>query len=295
MWGKVLAVLALGLALFFALSYRDEDRLDTLKGKRVLVTGASTGIGEQLAYQYARLGAKLAITARRKDVLIKVRDRCQEISPNNQSHFIIQADMGNLNDTKSVIETATSLLGGLDILVLNHIASQSIVPFLGTAENLTKFDNVIDVNFRSYVYLTSYAMPQILANKGSIVVINSLLGRVPHPFISTYSAAKHALHGFYESLRMEFRALKQDISITMCTLGYIATENAIKQIQTSEFVNFDQIAPVSPVDTALAIVQAGANRKNDLYYPFWSTWVVSLLRNLFPGMADKVIVEMVSV
>ncbi|KAI8785806.1 hydroxysteroid 11-beta-dehydrogenase 1 protein B, partial [Biomphalaria glabrata] len=148
MWGKVLAVLALGLALFFALSYRDEDRLDTLKGKRVLVTGASTGIGEQLAYQYARLGAKLAITARRKDVLIKVRDRCQEISPNNQSHFIIQADMGNLNDTKSVIETATSLLGGLDILVLNHIASQSIVPFLGTAENLTKFDNVIDVNFR---------------------------------------------------------------------------------------------------------------------------------------------------
>ncbi|KAK0067692.1 hydroxysteroid 11-beta-dehydrogenase 1-like protein B, partial [Biomphalaria pfeifferi] len=221
MWGKVLAVLALGLALFFALSYRDEDRLDTIKGKRVLVTGASTGIGEQLAYQYARLGAKLAITARRKDVLTKVRDRCQEISPNNQSHFIIQADMGNLNDTKSVIETATSLLGGLDILVLNHIASQSIVPFLGTAENLTKFDNVIDVNFRSYVYLTSYAMQQILANKGSIVVINSLLGRVPHPFISTYSAAKHALHGFYESLRMEFRALKQDISITMCTLGYI--------------------------------------------------------------------------
>ncbi|KAH9508509.1 hypothetical protein Btru_055385 [Bulinus truncatus] len=202
--------------------------------------------------------------------------------------------MSNLSETKSVIERATSAMGGLDLLVLNHITSQSIAPFLGTPENITAFDKVIDVNLRSYVYLTSYALPQLVVNRGGLVVISSLLGRVPHPYIGSYSASKHALHGFFESLRMQFLALKQDVSVTMCTLGFIGTQNAIQQMQKSDHVEMPPITPASPSDTALAIVQASARRQDQLYYPFWSIASVNLLRNLYPPFMDKFVVKIVT-
>ncbi|CAL1538105.1 unnamed protein product [Lymnaea stagnalis] len=294
MWSKLAAVTALLVGILIGLWLLDDNKLDTIKGKRVLVTGASTGIGEQLAYHYARLGAHVAVTARRKDVLNQVIERCKQISPQNLTHFAIAADMSQLNQTQLVIEEAIALLGGLDIVVLNHIASLPISLFTGSPENLTSFDRITEVNFKSYVYLASYALPQIIANHGSIVVVNSLLGRIPHAFLGTYAASKHALRGFFESLRNQFSLLKQDVAVTICTLGLIGTDNAIEQLKSCTFdKTLATISPASPVDTALAIVTANARRQNDLYFPFWSTWSISLLRSLFPQTSDWIMVTLI--
>ncbi|XP_059158583.1 hydroxysteroid 11-beta-dehydrogenase 1-like protein isoform X2 [Physella acuta] len=288
------AVAALLVGLMLARSFFDDSQLETLKGKRVLVTGASTGIGEQLAYQYARLGAKVAVTARRKDVLLKVTERCKQLSPNNLTHHAIPADMGQLNSTAAVIQEAIASLGGLDILVLNHITSQPIVQFLGTNENISSFDKTIDINFRSYVHLTSHALPQLIANKGSLVVVNSMLGKVPHPYLASYSASKHALHGFFESLRSQFIFLEQDVSVTLCTLGLIGTENALNQLQNNkQDKTLQAVSAASPQDTALAIVEAGARRQKNVFYPFWTTWTFSFMRSLFPETMDYIFIKMV--
>ncbi|BFZ14042.1 hypothetical protein BsWGS_17080 [Bradybaena similaris] len=284
MLGKIGAVLA---GLCIGLWYFKDNKLDTIKGKRVLVTGASTGIGEQLAYQYARLGCHVVVTSRRLEALTKVIKRCQELSPENYTHYAVVGDMNNMDYAKIVIQEAVSFLGGLDILVLNHITPQPISSYKGSLENITLFDKVTDVNFRSYVHLTSYAMPQLIENAGSIVVVNSLLGKIPHPFLSMYSASKHALHGFFGSLRSQFISLNQDVSITMCTLGYIGTDNAIKELQNSgSGLMLKVVNPASPEDTARAIVTANARRDEELYYPSCSVRLMVLLRNAFPQTVD---------
>ncbi|CAG5114797.1 unnamed protein product [Candidula unifasciata] len=102
-----------------------------------------------------------------------------------------------------------------------------------------------------------------------------------------YSASKHALHGFFGSLRSQFIALKQNVVITMCTLGYIGTESAIKELQNSGSDMMLRIVnPASPEDTARAIVAASARRDQELYYPSVTVRATVLLRSLFPQTID---------
>ncbi|CAH1789317.1 unnamed protein product, partial [Owenia fusiformis] len=106
MWLKVLVVAA---GVYIGLTLTDNIDSELIRGKNVIITGASTGIGEQMAYHYARLGAKLLITARREHVLQKVIERCKEIGgPEGEFHYFV-ADMADLSATKLLIEHAESV------------------------------------------------------------------------------------------------------------------------------------------------------------------------------------------
>lgn len=285
MFKKLLAVVC-GIILGYFLI--DDFNPESVKGKNVFLTGASTGIGEQVAYHYARLGANIVITARRENRLKEVIEKCRELGTVEQTFDYVVADMLDLNSTESVLQTAVQKLGGkLDILVLNHIILLELGVWTGSKNNLSLVDKVLRVNFQSYVYLTSYALPHLKASKGSIVVVSSFAGKFGQPFVSIYSASKFALDGFFGSLRQEFKLQNCDISVTICYLGLIGTENAVRELK-----NFGQtfllsvISAATPSDTAFAIVKGGAQRVRQIYYPFLQVYPLVLLRDWFPNTCD---------
>ncbi|KAJ7412264.1 hydroxysteroid 11-beta-dehydrogenase 1-like protein [Willisornis vidua] len=115
--------------------------------------------------------------------------------------------------------------GGLDYLVLNHIGRTRFQMWTGDVE-YTRW--LMQVNFFSYVELTTAALPTLEQSRGSLVVVSSVAGKIPTPFTTSYSATKFALDGFFSSLRHELTMQKSNVSITLCILGLIDTEAALE-------------------------------------------------------------------
>ncbi|XP_026545146.1 hydroxysteroid 11-beta-dehydrogenase 1-like protein B [Notechis scutatus] len=172
---KIIVPLLIGLGAYY---YYPQETFsaEMVRGMRVLVTGSSSGIGEQMAYEFARMGAHLVLTARKEEQLQKVVKKCQDLGASS-AHYVV-ADMGNLTDAQKVVEETKAKLGGLDQLVLNHAGGTSFGPFKGTIEPVIKS---MTVNFFSYVQLTICAMDLLLESKGNIVVVSSMSGRYRNP------------------------------------------------------------------------------------------------------------------
>lgn len=251
---------------------------ESLKGARVLVTGASTGIGEQLAYHYARLGAQLVITARRGNVLEQVVKKCLEMGA--QKALFIPADMANPTDSDRVVQYAIDHLGGLDFLVLNHIGPSPYRMWDGDVEH-TRW--LLQVNFLSYVQMAKKALPTLEKSNGSIVVISSLLGKMSGPFALPYSATKFALNGFFGGLQHELAMQGSNVSVTICILGLIDTDSAMEKIK-----GYINITAYPAHEAAWHIIAGGASRQTEAYYP-WYTYYACLFRDWFPYYRDLAI------
>lgn len=248
---------------------------ESLKGARVLVTGASTGIGEQMAYHYARFGAQIVITARRENVLQQVAEKC--LSLGAKDTFYIAADMSNETDPEKVVNFALEKLGGLDYLVLNHIGPSPFSMWEGDVEH-TKW--LMKVNFFSYVQMAWKALESLEQSKGSLVIVSSLLGKMPSPFVAPYTSTKFALNGFFGALHHELAMKSSNVSISICTLGLIDTDSAMEKVKGVTNV------PAYPAsDAALNIIKTGATRQSELFYP-WFTQVVTLTKDWFPSITD---------
>nr|XP_032643567.1 hydroxysteroid 11-beta-dehydrogenase 1-like protein B [Chelonoidis abingdonii] len=251
-----------------------------VRGKRVLVTGSSTGFGEQIAYEFARMGAHLLLTARREKQLKEVAQKCLELGASSARHVV--SYMNNLTSAQNVIEEARNKLGGLDYLVLNHVGgSGQFGPFQGDMAAVT---SSMTVNFLSYVQLTVSAMTMLQESQGSITVISSLSGRIGTPFSLSYSAAKFALEGFYSSLRRELRLREISLSVTVAVLGYIDTDNALKIIGDKITM---QANPKE--ECAREVVRAGVLRHREVVYPYWSLKPLLLLKEWMPGLMERML------
>lgn len=251
---------------------------ESLRGARVVVTGASTGIGEQIAYHFARFGAQIVITARREKVLQQVAEKC--LSLGAQKALYVAADMSSDTDPDRVVDFALEKLGGLDFVILNHIGSSPFTMWGGDVEH-TKW--LMKVNFFSYIQIAWRSLPSLEQSKGSLVVVSSLLGKMPSPFVAPYTSTKFALNGFFGSLYHELAMKKSNVSLSICTLGLIDTEAAMQKVK-------DIVAiPAYPAsDTALNIIITGATRQQELFYP-WFTYVVAITREWFPSLTNYVI------
>ncbi|XP_030288796.1 hydroxysteroid 11-beta-dehydrogenase 1-like protein [Sparus aurata] len=248
---------------------------ESLRGARVLVTGASTGIGEQMAYHYASFGAQIVITARREKVLQQVAEKC--LSLGAQRALYIAADMGNESDPDKVIDFALEKLGGLDYVVLNHIGPSPFSMWEGDVEH-TRW--LMKVNFFSYIQMAWKAMASLEQNKGSLVIVSSLLGKMPSPFVAPYSSTKFALNGFFGALRHELAMKKSNVSISICTLGLIDTESAMEKVR-----DVTNVPAYPATDAALNIIMTGATRQHELFYP-WFTHGLALTEDWFPSLTD---------
>nr|XP_010929562.1 11-beta-hydroxysteroid dehydrogenase 1B isoform X2 [Elaeis guineensis] len=201
------------LFLSFLSSLFPEDMLH----KVVLITGASSGIGEQMAYQYAKKGACLVLVARRESSLLEVAKRAQELG--SPDVLVLPADVAKPEECRRFIDATLSHFGRLDHLVNN--AGIANLCMFEEAEDVTNFMPVLDVNFWGSIYPTYFALPHLKQTRGRIVVNSSSSGWLPMPRMSFYNASKAALINFFETLRIEFG---HEIGITIATPGWIESE-----------------------------------------------------------------------
>ncbi|XP_054852793.1 hydroxysteroid 11-beta-dehydrogenase 1-like protein A [Eublepharis macularius] len=276
---KILLPLIVGLCAYYFYS-QESFSAEMVRGKRVLVTGSSTGIGEQIAYEFARMGANVAVTARREKQLQMVVQKCLELGASSASYIV--SDMSNLTSAQKVIEETKSKLGGLDYLVLNHVGGNvGLHLFRGDMEIVKRSMNL---NFFSYVQLTISALNMLQESGGSIIVMSSMAGRIMSPFTLEYSAAKFAVEGFYSGLRTEMRLRKINLPITVAVLGYINTDNAMKEVS-----NKMTMEPSSKEECAKEVVKGGVLRRREVIYPYWSQKFILILRDLMPNLVDQLV------
>eukprot|EP01079_Euglenida_sp_SAG-EU17-18_P004241 gene4241-4540_t len=145
--------------------------------KSILITGASSGIGKELALQYAAKGARLALAARRKDMLDAVAKECRKAGA-NETHVHV-ADVSDLNRCASLIEEAVGALGRLDYLVLN--AGQGALCRFDEVDSLEIYEKLMQINYLSCVHMTHKALPHLKASRGHIIVVSSLAGKFGTP------------------------------------------------------------------------------------------------------------------
>jgi len=190
----------------------------SVRDKVVLITGASSGIGEELAYEFARQGANLILCARRTDKLSEIEKICRDkYGATNVS--IKKVDVSRETDIENLI---VSINDKIDCLVLN--AGVSMGESLEEIEDFSIIKDIMDVNYYGSTMLTHYALPFLKkAEKPRIVVVSSLASVIPCvPLRTGYAASKCALKGFFESLQAEL--IKDNIFITIAYPGVVKTE-----------------------------------------------------------------------
>lgn len=252
-------------------------RSENVAGKVVLITGASSGIGEHLAYEYARRGARLAIVARREDRLHQVAEKSRRLGSPDVT--VIPADISNLEHCKQFIDKAMNYFGRLD-----HLVSNAAIMKLSMLENVTQiseFEAIMSTNFWGSAFGTHFAVPHLTKSKGKIIVIASVAGWFPLPKASFYNAAKAALISFYETLRVEFGS---DIGITIVTPGLIKTDMVQGEAFTSE-LQLGFFPSESAQGCAKAIVASACRGDRYLTEPSWYRLTL-VLKMLCPELVD---------
>ena len=182
-----------------------------LDGQRVLITGASSGIGLAAARRFADEGALLALSARGRDELERTGIEAAALVP---------ADITDRDAVEAAVDAAVAALGGLDVVVANAAAG-AFGHFLEVEPE--DFDRAFDVTFGGTANVVRAALPHLRASRGTLVVTGSVVSRIPMPSWSSYAAAKHALRGFLNSLRIEEREQRTGVRIALVHPGMIDT------------------------------------------------------------------------
>ena len=205
------------------------------RGKVIWITGASSGIGEALAYALHKKGAKLILSARRVDELERVKSEClrgdtgtddtgttktTDTKPAQNSIVILPLDLSQPETFAEKTTHAINAFGHVDMLINNGGMGQRAKAIEAHMDTIRR---VMEVNFFGTVGLTQAIAPHMMQRgQGSIVVISSVMGKIGTAWRSTYAASKHALHGFFDSMRHEVS--EQGIEITLVCPGFVSTD-----------------------------------------------------------------------
>lgn len=259
--------------------------MSKLNDKVIWITGASSGIGEALAYELSRQGAKLIISARRVSELERVKTNCAHP---DKAHCIA-LDLFDTSHISAIAEQAASIYGCIDILVNNGgISQRSLIK-----DTLLDVDRrVMEVNYFGTVALTKAVLPYMIERQsGHMVVVTSMVGIIATKFRSGYTASKHALHGFFDTLRIEHYQDNIDVSI-VCP-GFIQTSitmNALmgdgKPQQKMDSVTENGM----PVDKcARLIAKAITAKKEEVYVSGAREKLGAYMKRFFPTIFSKFI------
>ncbi len=230
------------------------------RNRVVWITGASSGIGEALAYEFARQGAKLVLSARRADVLQQVKQRCV----NSEKHMIIAFDMTDIDQLSTVVTEVEQQTGGVDLLINNAGVSQrSLIKDTSLAVDRT----LMEMDYFAPVALTKTILPYMLARKrGRLVAVSSIAGLVATPMRSTYAAAKHAIAAFYDALRAE--VYDKGVYVSVIYPGFVKTNISYAALtgdgSPQNKMDEAQDLAMSPQEFAKQVVKALAEGKEHI-------------------------------
>lgn len=250
-----------------------------IAGLRVIVTGASSGVGAAVARALAARGAHVLATARRTH-------RLEALAAERSVPQPILWEAGDLTDAAfraRLVESAASRLGGLDVVVA--AAGCGAIGRFAAAAPAT-LDRVMDVDFRAPVELVRLCLPLLRAGVDpAIVLVGSILGRHPLPLHGEYCAAKAALASFAGSLRMELAADR--IDVTLVSLG--PTESEFWEGLVAGSRPAWSQGRRMPADRAAAAIVAGLERRARELLPGWQAQGYALLARLWPGLIDTLV------
>lgn len=179
-----------------------------LAGRRIILTGASEGIGRALALALSRSGARVVLAARDASRLESLARECR--TAGGDAHAM-PTDVANAHDCEWLVAESMRLLGGIDVLVNN--AGITMWSRFDALKDLEVFERLLEVNYLAPVRLTSLALPHLKASKGLMVAVSSLAGLTGVPERTAYAGSKHALVGFCDSLRIELAGSGVDVSV----------------------------------------------------------------------------------
>lgn len=256
-----------------------------IDGKTIWITGASSGIGEALTYALDKRNCKLILSSRKEKELQRVKSNCQ----NKDAIQIVCLDLAAYETMPSIVEQVVSVNGPIDILVNNAGLSQRSL----IAE--TEFDvykKLMDVNYLGTVALTKALLPHFIKNqKGHFATVTSLMGKFGSPYRSGYCGAKHALHGFFDVLRMEHE--KDGIAVTLICPGFVNTnvaKNALTADGSSQ--NEQDVATQNGLDVnvfAKKMIRAIERKKFEAYIARKER--IGVYLRLFPKLLHKVVLR----
>ena len=254
-----------------------------MKDKVVWITGASSGIGEALAYHYSKAGAKLILSARNRDELFRVKQQCAGNPLNIHVH---QLDLEQTLSLEAKALEAERIYGRVDLLIHCGGVSQRA---LALETKLEVAQRIMNINFWGAVALTQAVLPGMISRQnGHVVVISSLVGKFGTKLRSAYSASKHALHGYFDSLRSEIP--EDQVKITIVCPGFIRTNvtlNALTSDGTPQNrMDEAQEHGMSPEECARQIVEAIDAGKEEVYIGGKEKYAV-FLKRFFPKIFSK--------
>ena len=229
----------------------------TFKDQVVIITGAPSGIGRELTLQFARHGASLVLAARDHSRLAELQHECEKLG---SRAIAVPTDVTSPEQCAVLIRKTLESFHRIDILINN--AGVTMYGNFEDVQDLGVFETLMKVNYLGSVYCTHFALPHLKNTRGRIVGISSLTGKTGVPTRSGYAASKHAMAGFFDTLRIELAG--SGVSVTMIYPGFVATamrEHALdihgKPLGTSHLNESN----VMPVEKCAAMILTAADKR----------------------------------
>lgn len=185
--------------------------------KTIIITGASAGIGRTLAITLAQKGANLVLAARNQQALEQTLTACTNYPA---KVIAVPTDVTQAEACQQLIETANATFGQIDVLINN--AGIGMLTRFDEVRDICIFEQVMQVNYLGAVYCTHYALPYLKASRGQLVAISSICGKTGVPTRTGYVASKHAMQGFFDTLRIELHST--GVNVLVVSPGFVATD-----------------------------------------------------------------------
>ncbi len=255
-----------------------------MRNKVVIITGATSGIGKALAYEFARKGSKIVMGARNYNLLSEISE---DIKSKGGDTLFVQTDVSIESDCRNLVLTAIENYGRIDILINN--AGISMRALFENTE-IEVLNRLMNVNFWGTVYTTKYALPYILKEHGSVVGVSSIAGMKGLPARTGYSASKFAMSGFLEALRIE--NMKKGLHVLVAFPGFTSSNirnNSLCGTGTQQGESpRDENKMMTAEDVAIHIYKAVVKRKNKIVLTNQGK-LVSVLNKIFPNTLNKMV------
>lgn len=257
----------------------------SMQGKTVVITGASAGIGEELAVVLASRGANVVLGARSEQGLAQVKQRCEQAGG---KALAVATDVADPEACRRLIERSVETFGGIDALVNN--AGITMWARLDEVKDLTLFERIMRVNYLGSVYCSYHALPHLKARKGLLVAISSLTGKTGVPTRSAYAASKHAMQGFFDSVRVELRGTGVDVLVV--SPGFVATEIRARAVgpdgQPVQQSKRDETQGTMDVGTCVAQIVRAMDRRDRELVMTAKGKVGQFLKLVAPSLIDRI-------